>query len=344
MAVALGELVPGVGTLTLENDRASVTILPDKGADIYAFVDARTGVDVLFKAPWGPLAPGPWPRVVSSAERWIEAYAGGWQVLVPNGGAECVESGVTWGFHGEAGLAPWTVGATRGAGASLSTRLLSAPLRLEREVDLDGPVLRIVELVTNESPDPVEFMWSHHPAFGPPFIEADCRISAGCRTVLADDPSPGTVLAPGSRHLWPHATDASGAPLDLARVPGPEEERAVLAYLVDFEEPFFAITNPRLSLGVGLRWPIEVFNSAWLWEEVHSGEGFPWFRRAYVIAVEPASTIPAQGMAVARAKGSHVVRLEGRASREVVIEAVLFEGSGDVAGIGEGGVVAFAAT
>ncbi len=42
-------------------------------------------------------------------ERWIEAYPGGWQLLLPNGGDECTEQGVTWGFHGEAALVPWTV-------------------------------------------------------------------------------------------------------------------------------------------------------------------------------------------------------------------------------------------
>jgi hypothetical protein len=30
-----------------------VTVLPDKGADIYAITDLGSGIDPLFKAPWG---------------------------------------------------------------------------------------------------------------------------------------------------------------------------------------------------------------------------------------------------------------------------------------------------
>jgi hypothetical protein len=137
------------------------------------------------------------------------------------------------------------------------------------------------------------------------------------------------------------AKTATGEDLDLRRIPGPEEPRAVLAYLLDFESGYFAITNPRLHLGIGVRWPLEVFDKAWLWEEVHSGAGWPWFRRAYVIAVEPASTVPGQGMVNARAKGWKGVQLGGFSSREVAIEVVLFEGAGGVSGIEEGGVVRF---
>jgi hypothetical protein len=72
---------------------------------------------------------------------------------------------------------------------------------------------------------------------------------------------------------------------------------------------------------------------------VHSGEGWPWYRRAYVIAVEPASTIPGHGMARARAEGYRGVVIAGGASRAVVIEAVLFDGDAAVAGIDEGGTV-----
>ena len=70
--------------------------------------------------------------------------------------------------------------------------------------------------------------------------------------------------------------------------------------------------------------------------------GWPWFGRAYVIAVEPASSIPGHGLAGVRATGATGFRLAGRASRQVVVEAVLFEGTAPVAGIAEGGAVTFA--
>jgi hypothetical protein len=328
--------------LTLRSSDIQVTILPDKGADIYALVDRRTGVDVLFKSPWGIRSPGPWPRAASSMERWIEAYAGGWQVLLPNGGDECAENGTTWGYHGEAALVPWQVLDAGETSALLQTRLFSVPLLVHREFSLSGPVLRLTETVTNASPEDIEVMWTHHPAFGAPFLEEGCLLSAGCTSVLADEEAPGTLLAPGSRHDWPHAVTGAGDALDLRVIPGPSQPRAVLAYLGDFTSGYFAITNPRLRLGVGLRWPLDTFGQAWLWQEVMASSGWPWYRRAYAVAVEPATTIPGHGMSAARAKGYRGVRFAGGATRQVVLETVVFEAATAVAGIAEGGLVQLA--
>jgi hypothetical protein len=330
------------GELTLRNQDIEVTVLPDKGADIYALTDRRTGVDVLFKSPWGLRAPGTWPLAASSIERWVGAYPGGWQLLLPNGGDECTEQGVTWGYHGEAALVPWQVLHANEQTATLETRLFTVPLRVRREFALDGPVLRLTETVTNESADELEVMWSHHPAFGAPFLDDGCLLAAGCTSVLADDEAPGTLLAPGSRHAWPHVTAGDGRPVDLTAIPGPRDPRAILAYLGDFTSGYFAITNPRLRLGFGLRWPLEVFGQAWLWQEVMSGRGWPWYRRAYAVAVEPATTIPGHGMSTARAKGQAGIRFTGGQARQVVLEAVLFEGTTAVTGIEAGGRVQLA--
>jgi hypothetical protein len=173
-------------------------------------------------------------------------------------------------------------------------------------------------------------------------LEGGCVLSAGCTSVLADDRFPGTLLAPGSRHDWPYVTTALGERVDLREIPPPGKPRSVLAYLGGFTSGFFAVTNPRLRLGFGLRWPLEMFDKAWLWQEVHSSSGWPWFRRAYVVAVEPASTIPSQGMAVARAKGEKGVFLAPGSSHQVLLEAVLFDGAGEVADIAPGGAVRFA--
>ena len=344
MTDTLRELVPGVRALTLRNTQLEVEVLPDKGADIHSIVHRPTGVDVMFKSPWGVRAPGPWLRATTSMERWVEAYPGGWQLLLPNGGDECTEQGATWGYHGEAALLPWRILDRGDTTATLETELSSVPLSVHRELSLDGPVLRLRETVTNNSADAIEVMWSHHPAFGAPFLDASCTLSAGCRSLLADDRAPGTLLGAGTRHRWPVATTPEGDELDLSFIPGPDDRRAVLAYLLDFESGYFAITSRRLSIGIGLRWPLDVFDKAWLWQEVHSGTGWPWFRRTYAVAIEPASTVPGQGMVNARAKGWSGARFEGLASREVVLEAVLFEGTRPVSGISEGGVVEFSST
>jgi len=85
---------------------------------------------------------------------------------------------------------------------------------------------------------------------------------------------------------------------------------------------------------------VEVFPSAWLWQEVHATSAWPWWGRAYVVAVEPASTFPGQGLANARSKGGRGIFLVGNSKMEAVVEAVTFEGTGAVSSIGESGKVA----
>ena len=52
----------GWRALTLRNGCIEVTVLPGKGCEIYEFRDRSTGVDVLFKSPWGLQPPGAPPR------------------------------------------------------------------------------------------------------------------------------------------------------------------------------------------------------------------------------------------------------------------------------------------
>jgi hypothetical protein len=202
----------------------------------------------------------------------------------------------------------------------LSTDLLTAPLHIERDLRIDGGALLLRERVTNGSPDPIEIAWGHHPAFGAPFLESGCVIRASARTFRADDSIPGTVLEPGSIHGWPLATSIAGELIDLSVIPGPESRQAVFGYLSDFEEPWYAITNPKLSLGLRFRWPLDVFPHAWYWQEIHASSDFPWFRRAYVQAIEPHTTVPASGLSAAKESGGGGITLAGGECRAVEIE------------------------
>ncbi|MCU1494472.1 MAG: hypothetical protein JWO62_2236 [Acidimicrobiaceae bacterium] len=338
----LTEIVAGVRALVLRNDHLAMSLLVDKGCDIYSLIDVASGVDVLFKSPWGLRPAAAWTQGQRSIDRFIAAYPGGWQLLLPNGGDECSVDGAIWPYHGEAAMMPWSIVSLDAQGATLETRLVSVPFHIRREFHLDGPTVRLRESVTNESADEIEVMWSHHPAFGAPFLEARCVFTAGSTTLLADDLAPGTHLKAGSRHSWPVVRDTRGESLDLSVMPGPDDPRAVLAYLEEFETGFFSITNPRLGLGVALRWPIETFPKAWLWQEVHASTGWPWYRRAYVAAIEPASTIPGQGFESARRKGQSGVRFAANETKEIVIEATLFTSRAAVVGMDEGGSVRFA--
>ncbi len=323
----------------------AVDMLPGKGADIYAIVDQRTGIDIMFKTPWGlrdPLATAP---RTDSTTAWLERYGGGWQVLCPNAGDEQVVDGVARGYHGEASVLPWTVLDSGPAYADLTVDLFTVPLTMRRRIELDGPVLRIVESLTNTAAMDVGAVWGHHPAFGLPFTGPACRIDTGARTVLADIEAPGTELVASSRHEWPVVTDRTGAPLDLRRTAEKGQTREIMAYLTDFDEPFYALSNPDLGFGIGMRWDGAVFPHAWLWQEINSGQGFPWYGRAHAVAIEPSNVIGGHGQEALRRRGPGVV-LTGGQTLEATIELVRYAVDADVevTGIGAGGEVRFAAT
>jgi hypothetical protein len=307
--------------LELANGELAVALLPGKGCDIVEVVDRSSGVDVMMRTPWGFGR----PPVASSTsfERWLEAYSGGWQVLLPNGGDAVSELGGEWGFHGEAGIIPWRVDAEEPAAARLSARLISAPLELERELRLAGRSLEICERVRNAGDEPIEVMWGHHPAFGAPLIEPGAVIATDARTFTADSRAPGAGLEPGARSAWPHAALAGGGTIDLSVIPPAAEARAVLGYLGDFEHGTYTIANARLGLAATLEWPLELFPSAWFWQELNATPGYPWFRRLYTTAIEPNTTIPGQGIARARAAGGSLLTLAAGGTREARLALTL---------------------
>jgi galactose mutarotase-like enzyme len=308
--------------LTLRNEQLEVVVDLERGADIVSLVDRRTGTDVLFRSPWAQRA-----RTVarrgsalwheSSAVAWLEGYAGGWQLLCPNVAGPTVRAGVTQGFHGEAAVVPWRLVDHDESLARLRVELFSAPLGIDRTLRLDGPVLVIDDIVRNLSPEPVEFDYQHHPAFGAPFLAPGCCIETGAQAFVADPGPQAAPFEPGSAHTWP-ATEPSGRRLD--RLPELTEPRALLGWLTDFTAPWAAVRNPDLDLAVALRWDASALPHAWLWQELGGTPGFPWFGRAYVLALEPSSTVTGgPGRAV-------TCRLDGAAERRIGLR--LSTGSG----------------
>jgi Domain of unknown function (DUF4432) len=283
-----------------------VTLLPDRGADIHAVEDLRTGVDVLWQTPWGLRRRGANSPRSGSAEAWLDTYAGGWQVLLPSGGGPSSHRGVHHSYHGEACSLPWAAtiatAADGGDRVEFQVRLTHSPLLVERVVSLvpgHGEVV-VAERVTNESDRPLEYMWVHHPAFGAPLVAPGTRIRTSASTILADTAhdGPGNPLEPGTNHGWPIVRTRDGGQLDLSVIPAASCGRLLLGYLGGFDAGTASIENDALDLACTLSWDIDVFPYAWLWQELGATAGPPWFGRAYTIAIEPATSFPAAGLGV----------------------------------------------
>ena len=324
--ITLGNAMRGI---ELENDVLKTTILLDKGADIYKLIYKAQDVDVLWKSTWGLKEPTRGhDSAFDSATAWLEAYAGGWQVLFPNGGDGNTYKGAALGFHGEASMKGWSYETLQESGDAaeikLSTRLFRSPYSIERwmRVESGSPILHIRERITNHAGEPMDCMWSHHPAYGAPFLSEHCVIDIGAKRFVADDLYAGTAnpLELSQSYDWHMAGDT-----DMSKVPGQDTPRDILAYFQDFTSGWYSITNTQMGMGVGLVWDESVFPYAWFWQELNASPGFPFYKSCYVMAIEPAASIPGQGLTnVMEKTGTHLTLQPGE-SKEIEMKAVFYD-------------------
>ena len=293
----------GFQAVTLENEQLLVTILPEKGADIYQLVYKPRNMDVLWKSPWGLKRPGGgMPTAANSEEVWLEHYEGGWQEIFPNGGDACRYKGGNLNFHGEVSTLPWEYTVERaGERVSIEFRVSTyrSPFILRRLISIEAghPVLRISEQITNRGEEEMHFMWGHHPAFGGPFLEGDCTIQlpGGVYQAHSSEISPLSRISPGTVAKWPAIPGKQGI-VDLSRVPPMTERHCEFGYLRDLSDGWYALTSRKHDFSFGLVWPLEVFPYLWFWQELRGSFGFPWYGGCYVMAVEPFTSIPGTGL------------------------------------------------
>ena len=170
------------------------------------------------------------------------------------------------------------------------------------------PTLFLEETLRNLSPDPQEFMWGHHPAFGEPFLREGVRlfVPAGKGEVHSPAFSGSTVLQPGDCFQWPLAA-GNGEMIDLSRVAGKEAGFSELIYLQELSGGWYAVVDPQKKLGIGLAWPLELFPYLWFWLVYGRSPGYPWWSRTYCIALEPWTSIPNNlNEAISRGNQAHL--------------------------------------
>jgi len=326
----------GYRALTLENEFLSVTLLPEKGADIYSLVYKPRRTDVLWKSPWGLKKPG--TGVVSHGAgtegAWLEHYEGGWQLIFPNGGDECRYKGALLNFHGEASVLPWDYQVVRRSSSAVSVeftvQLYRSPFIVRRTITIKRslPALLLHETIENRAEEDLHYMWGHHPGFGAPFLEGGCRLQLPPCIFAAHDAeiSSFSRIPPSTKGPWPWIAGKEGS-IDLSVLPPTSERVTEFGYLTEFEAGWYGLSNPALGFGVGMAWPKEIFPYLWFWQELRGSFGYPWYGRCYVMAVEPFNSIPGCGLERAIASGTAPVLAAG-AKVEATLAAVFFEGGG----------------
>ncbi|MBN1837090.1 MAG: DUF4432 family protein [Spirochaetales bacterium] len=291
----------GLRTLSVENELLRVTLLLDKGTDIVEFLYKPLDLDVMWHSPLGIRSVGYTPTVASPAGSFLDYYAGGWQELFPNIGGGCTYQGAPLGTHGEVCLLPWELRVERDEPEQVSVRCrvrtVRSPYLLEKTLSMksNDPTLYIEERVVNEGRVALQAMWGHHPAFGPLFLDGNCRLQVpqGCRARTDDrDLGPCAPLPRGEEFQWPSLTDAEGRAWDLSQVPAPDSRVYFMFYLHEIREGWYSLSNPKRGVAFAMRWDPKVFPVIAVWMPCGGALGYPWYGRSYCAAVEPWSALP----------------------------------------------------
>ncbi|MBC7810302.1 MAG: DUF4432 family protein [Burkholderiales bacterium] len=281
----------------LENDLLAITVLPEKGADIYKFIHKPTGLDLLWKNPVGLWPPGSPPHDGSGGLEFMENYEGCWQELFPSCNEPTIYNGAAIPFHGEVANLAWTYTIVEENADRIAVRFQvetrATTFRLERVMRLERGSTRLTldETVTNIGAAEQHFVWGHHCVVGGPWLEPGSNLEMSAQTIVTSEQiyeEKTARLEPGQREPWPYARTRNGGRVDLSVIPGPETHSHDDVYLTDLEgEGWISVTNPRLNLTFSLHWDASLFKWIISWQPYGGAEVLPFKAMSYAVGIEP---------------------------------------------------------
>ncbi len=284
----------GYKFISMENEKLKVTIIADKGSDIYEVIYKPTDMDFMWRSPIGIREAGTYVSTVHYEEsNFLDNLHGGWQELLPAGGPDTYK-GAPLGLHGEVAYMPWSYSIKEDTADSISVefscRTVRFPFYVKKRMTLNSneTIIHFEEWLTNEAEEDMEFLWSQHPAFGSPFLDGSCRIDIPATEFSTTDfyNSPTALFEPGYSGTWPVDTGINNEEVDLSIIPAKSKPNSDIYYLKGMDEGWFAITNASKKIGFGLCWDISVFPYATYWQACNSNLGYPWYGRTYNISFE----------------------------------------------------------
>jgi len=299
----------GLKVAVMENEFLRISILIDKGSDIFEFLYKPKDIDFMYLSPWGIKSPSKFiPTIPSEDGNFLDFYEGGWQEIIPNFGYGVKYKGVEEGLHGESCLIPWDYSILEDSPEVISIKFMvrtyRTPFYLEKILTLkkDDPKLYISEVLKNEGYMDIDCMWTHHPTFGPPFLGNNTRISIPENKVIfilkPENEGKYDYIA-GKSTRWPKIKGYSGKVIDFSYPPSEEDDNQIIdeICLGELKDSWYAVTNLDKKVGFAMRWQKDIFPYLWIWRMYGKGSKLPlWWGRFNCMAIELCSSYSPIGL------------------------------------------------
>ena len=94
--------------MVMENELLRISLIADKGADMFELVHKPSDTDFMWRTPWSVRNQSLWVPSTGWGEGiFHDLYIGGWNTIAPTGGFEQDYMGAEIGQHNETNMMPW---------------------------------------------------------------------------------------------------------------------------------------------------------------------------------------------------------------------------------------------
>jgi hypothetical protein len=339
----------GLRVAILENEYLRISVLIDKGTDIFEFLYKPKDIDFMWLSPGGIRSPSKFiPTIASRNGNFLDYYEGGWQEIIPNFGKGGIYNGVEEGGHGEVCLIPWDYKVLEDSPSAVSikftVRTYRTPFYLEKVLTLkkDDPKLYISEKLVNEGYTDISLNWTHHPAFGGIFLDDSTIIDVpqnDIKYVFTPDNSGKYDEVTDKNIKWPRFKGYNGKVVDFSRSPtiADKDQSLDQVCIGNLKDGWYAVTNLNKKVGFSLKWDKEVFPFIWIWRVYGEGhKSAPWWGRVKCMALEPCSSFSPVGFKETIKNGT-AIKMKPQQEINTSFMAIAYEKDSNVTGIDKSG-------
>jgi len=299
-------VMDGRSGFRLRADWGYVSVLEGGGHICELNLNACTGVNPLWRPPWGTIDPTEY-ATAKHARRYGEPPDGrllagiaGHSLSFDHFGPPSPEetaAGLT--THGEAPALKWDVQKrvqSPKPQLHYGLTLPEARIRFSRKLTLDrsNPVIYCEEEAVNLSAYDRPISWNQHVTFGPPFLQAGITwfdMPAARAKVCPASYSPRFSLQPDAEFTWPNAPTKDRKRVNLRTTPALRFGHYTAQLLnPELEIGFIAACNPRLKLLVVYAFRRADFPWVGNWEERHNRTQAPWLGKTFCRGLEFSTT------------------------------------------------------